>query len=408
VSGTTNILVVDDEVAMRLGLKEVLAKEGYKVELAQDGEEACARIDKGGLDAVVTDLRMPKRDGLEVLRHAKQKAPDLLVFVISAYGDVPTAVEAMKNGAADFIMKPFNIQDVRTRVRTQLLKRPPREDGKKDDKTPRVESRKPLPAASREEVAAVKKDFPEVVGESPLLVPILKMVKKIAPTDSTVLITGETGTGKEVIARALHRLSKRASGPFIATTLGSVPATLIESELFGHAKGAFTGAVKDRDGLFESANKGTLFLDEVGDVDLPLQPKLLRAIQEREVVRIGEAKTRKVDVRLVAATWQDLQGLVKARRYREDLYFRLNVVNVPLPPLRERLDDLPLLLDHFLQAEGKKIGRNVRATPAAIDRLREHRWPGNIRELFHVAQKLAILASSDDLTADDAQSAIAP
>ncbi len=381
---------------MRLGLKEVLGKEGYKVELAQDGEEACARIDKGGLDAVVTDLRMPKRDGLEVLRHAKQKAPDLLVFVISAYGDVPTAVEAMKNGAADFIMKPFNIQDVRTRVRAQLLKRPPKE-----------EARKPLPTASREEVAAVKKDFPEVVGESPLLVPLLKLVKKIAPTDSTVLITGETGTGKEVIARALHRLSKRASGPFLATTLGSVPATLIESELFGHTKGAFTGAMKERLGLFESANKGTLFLDEVGDVDLPLQPKLLRAIQEREVVRIGEAQPRKVDVRLVAATWQDMEALVKAKKFREDLYYRLNVVQIKLPPLRERLDDLPLLLDHFLSVQGKKIGRLVRATPAAIERLREHRWPGNIRELSHVAEKLVIYATSDEVTADDAQTAIA-
>ena len=381
---------------MRLGLKEVLGKEGYKVELAQDGEEACARIDKGGLDAVVTDLRMPKRDGLEVLRHAKQKAPDLLVFVISAYGDVPTAVEAMKNGAADFIMKPFNIQDVRTRVRAQLLKRPPKE-----------EARKPLPTASREEVAAVKKDFPEVVGESPLLVPLLKLVKKIAPTDSTVLITGETGTGKEVIARALHRLSKRASGPFLATTLGSVPATLIESELFGHTKGAFTGAMKERLGLFESANKGTLFLDEVGDVDLPLQPKLLRAIQEREVVRIGEAQPRKVDVRLVAATWQDMEALVKAKKFREDLYYRLNVVQIKLPPLRERLDDLPLLLDHFLSVQGKKIGRLVRATPAAIERLREHRWPGNVRELSHVAEKLVIYATSDEVTADEAQTAIA-
>lgn len=393
------ILVVDDEAAMRLGLKEVLAKEGYKVELAQDGEEACARIDKGGLDAVVTDLRMPKRDGLEVLRHAKERAPGLLVFVISAYGDVPTAVEAMKGGAADFIMKPFKIDDVRTRIRAQLLKRP----------APRgVEgARKPLSPVSREEVAAVKKDFPEIVGESPLLVPLLKLVKKIAPTDSTVLITGETGTGKEVFARALHRLSKRASGPFLATTLGSIPETLIESELFGHAKGAFTGAQKAKEGLFEAANKGTFFLDEVGDIPLTLQPKLLRAIQEREVVRLGEAQPRKVDVRLVAATWHDLPALVQAKKFREDLFFRLNVVLIKLPPLRERLDDLPLLLDHFLSVHGKKLGRVVRATPAAIERLREHRWPGNVRELGHVAEKLAIYASSEELTADDAQTAMA-
>jgi len=389
------ILVVDDEAAMRLGLKEILTKEGYKVELAQDGEEACARIDRGGLDAVVTDLRMPKRDGLEVLRHAKQKAPDLLVFVISAYGDVPTAVEAMKSGAADFITKPFKIENVRTQIRTQLLKREVRE-----------EARKPLPAASREEVASVKKDFPEIVGESPLLVPVLKLAKKIAPTDSTVLITGETGTGKEIFARAIHRLSKRASGPFLATTC-AMPETLFESELFGHVKGAFTGAVKSKDGLFEAANKGTFFLDEVGDIPLTLQPKLLRAIQEREVVRIGESQPRKIDVRLVAATWHDLQALIQAKKFREDLFFRLNVVQIKLPPLRERLDDLPLLLDHFLSVMGTKVGRVVKATPAAIERLREHRWPGNVRELFHVAEKLAIYASSDELTADDAQTAIA-
>jgi DNA-binding NtrC family response regulator len=395
VSDPASILVVDDEAAMRLGLKEVLAKEGYKVELAQDGEEACSRVDKGGLDAVVTDLRMPKKDGLEVLKYAKAKNGELLVFVISAYGDIPTAVEAMKLGAADFIMKPFKIDDVRTRIRTQLLKRQVKQ-----------EERKPLPPASREEVAAVKKDFPEIVGESPQLVPLFKLVKKIAPTDSTVLVTGETGTGKEVFARAIHRLSKRASGPFLATTLGGIPETLYESELFGHAKGAFTGAQKAKEGLFEAANKGTMFLDEVGDIPYPLQPKLLRAIQEREVVRIGESQQRKVDVRLVAATWRDLPAEVQARRFREDLYFRLNVVQVKLPPLRERLDDLPLLLDHFLSVHGKKLGRVVRSTPAAIERLREHRWPGNVRELGHVAEKLAIYASSDEVSPDDVQSAI--
>jgi DNA-binding NtrC family response regulator len=395
VSESASILVVDDEAAMRLGLKEVLSKEGYKVELAQDGEEACARIDRGGLDAVVTDLRMPKKDGMEVLKHAKAKNPELLVFVISAYGDVPTAVEAMKYGAADFIMKPFKIDDVRTRIRTQLLKRAVKE-----------ETRKPLSAISREEVEAVKKDFPEIVGESPIWVPILKLVKKIAPTDSTVLIAGETGTGKEGIARAIHRLSKRASGTFMATTLGGIPETLYESELFGHAKGAFTGAQKEKEGFFEAANKGTFFLDEVGDIPYSLQSKLLRAIQEREVVRLGEAKPRKVDVRLVAATWRDLPTEVKAKRFREDLYFRLNVVNIKLPPLRERLDDLPLLLDHFLSVHGQKVGRSIRSTPAAIARLREHLWPGNIRELGHVAEKLAIYATAEELSADDVETAI--
>jgi DNA-binding NtrC family response regulator len=397
-NASTNILVVDDEAAMRLGLKEVLSKEGYKVEIAQDGEEACLRIDKGGLDAVVTDLRMPKKDGFEVLRHAKQKNPDMLVFVISAYGDVPTAVEAMKAGASDFIMKPFKIDQVRSQIRTQLLKR----EAKKED------ARKPLPTATREEVAAIKKDFPEVIGESALLLPIFKLVKKIAPTDSNVLILGETGTGKEVFARAIHRLSKRGAGPFIPTTIGSIPDTLLESELFGYARGAFTGANKDKEGLFEAANKGTFFLDEVGDIPLNMQPKLLRAIQEREVTRLGEAKPRKIDVRLIAATWHDMKALVQAKRFREDLYFRLDVCTIKLPSLRERLDDLPLLLDHFLSAHARKVGRVVRPTPAAIERLREHPWKGNVRELGNVAEKLAIYASSEELTADDVSSAIAP
>ena len=391
-----SILVVDDEAAMRLGIKEVLSKEGYKVEVAQDGEEACARIDKGGLDVVVTDLRMPKKDDMGVLAHARTKDPGLLVFVISAFGDVPTAVEAMKNGAADFIMKPFKIDDVRTRVRTQLLKRGPKEDAAKAK----------APALGADEVAAVKKDFPEIVGEAPALISCLKLLRKIAPTDSTVLVTGETGTGKELIARALHRLSKRVSGPFLAATLGSVPATLFESEVFGYAKGAFTGANKAKEGYFEAANKGTLFLDEVGDVPMPSQVKLLRAIQEREVVRLGEAAPRKVDVRLVAATWRELQGEIKEKRFREDLYFRLNVVSIKLPPLRERLDDLPLLVESLLAVQSKKIGRAVRSTPAALERLREHRWPGNVRELGHVVEKLVIYSSGEELTADDVQAAL--
>jgi DNA-binding NtrC family response regulator len=396
VEPNASILVVDDEAAMRLGLKEVLSKEGYRVEVAADGDEGCARIDKGGLDAVVTDLRMPKRDGLQVLAHARERDPRLLVFVISAYGDVPTAVEAMKAGAADFIMKPFKIDDVRTRIRTQLLKRLPLEETKK------------APAnLTQEEIAAVRKDFPEIVGKSLALVPMLKLLRKIAPTDSTVLIQGETGTGKELVARALHRLSKRKDGPFLPTTLGGIPETLYESELFGHAKGAFTGAHKAKEGFFEAANKGTLFLDEVGDVPLPLQAKLLRAIQEREVVRLGEAQPRKCDVRIVAATWRDLRAEVDAKRFREDLFFRLNVVTLKLPPLRDRLDDLPLLLDHFLSVHGKKLGRTLRAGAPVLEQLRAHRWPGNIRELGHVVEKLAIYAAAEEITSEDVATALA-
>jgi DNA-binding NtrC family response regulator len=385
------ILVVDDEAAMRLGLKEVLSKEGYEVEVAADGDEAVARLDKGGLDVVVTDLRMPKRDGLAVLAHARSKDASLLVYMITAYGDVPTAVEAMKAGATDFIMKPFKIDDVRTRIRTGLVKKGLKAEG---------------PKLTPEQAKELRDLFPEIVGESNALLETLRVIRKIAPTDATVLVRGETGTGKELVARALHRLSKRKEGPFVATT-GAIPEGLWESELFGHAKGAFTGAVKAKDGYFEAASKGTFFLDEVGDIPPGMQVKLLRAIQEKEVVRLGEAMPRKCDVRLVAATNRDLEAMIKEKAFREDLFFRLNVVSVKLPPLRERIDDVAPLAVRFLETSGKKIGRTVALGPGAVDRLKAHRWPGNIRELFQACERLAILAPKDEVGPDDVAAALA-
>jgi DNA-binding NtrC family response regulator len=383
------VLVVDDESAMRMGLKEVLGKE-YDVETGEDGEQAVRRIDQGGLDVVVTDLRMPGKDGMEVLKHAKAKQPELLVYMISAHGDIPTAVEAIKLGAADFIQKPFRIDEVRARIRAGLDKRD-------------------LARGPKGDVAEGKIDetlwlsFPEIVGKSPALARVLHTVKKVAASPLPVLVLGETGTGKEAIARALHRLSGR-KGPFVATT-GQIPATLIESELFGHAKGSFTGAVKDKAGYFEAAQGGTIFLDEMGDVPMPVQVKLLRVIQEREIVRIGESKPRKIDARLVAATNKDLPKAVKQGAFREDLLYRLNVLTLVLPPLRERKGDIALLARFFLDREGKSAGRTLTLADAAAKRLEAHRWPGNVRELEHVCQNLAVMA--EDAIADhDVRSAI--
>jgi DNA-binding NtrC family response regulator len=386
------ILVIDDEAAMRLGLKEVLGRAGYEVELASDGEEGIARIDKGGLDVVITDLRMPGKDGMQVLRHAAQNDPNLLVYMISAHGDVPTAVEAMKNGAVDFIQKPFKIDEVRARVRAGLDKRELKRKYPKGD----------LAAGDFDE--SLWDDFPEILGRSPKLGRVLHTVKKVAASPLPILVLGETGTGKELIARSIHRLSGRP-GPCVATT-GHLPEALVESELFGHMKGSFTGAVSDKPGYFEAAGKGTFFLDEVGDLPLPVQVKLLRVVQEREVVRIGEAKPRKVEARLVAATNRNLVEEVAAKRFREDLLYRLNVITVVLPPLRERGDDVDLLANFFLKKASKESGRNLTLTPAAKEAIRGHRWPGNVRELQHACESLAYLAEDDAISAGDIQAAV--
>lgn len=388
----TRILVVDDEASMRVGLEKVLGRAGYEVETAEDGQAGIARIDQGGLDVVITDLRMPGADGMQVLSHCQSRHPDLLVYMISAHGDVPTAVEAMKLGAADFIQKPFKIQDVRARVKAGLDKRE-------------------LAARPRGDVAAGEVDdsvwdeFPEIVGRSQAMARVLHTIKKVAPSPLPILVLGETGTGKEAVSKSVHRLSGR-SGPCLAAT-GQIPSGLIESELFGHVKGAFTGAVSDKTGYFESASGGTFFLDEVGDLPMQVQVKLLRVIQEREVVRVGEAKPRKIDTRLVAATNKDLDHAVKNKSFREDLLYRLNVITVVLPPLRERGDDVLILAEHFLKAASEEAGRELSLSEGAKAALRKHAWPGNIRELKHACEGLAYLAADDELTAEDIEGAVA-
>ena len=396
-SERARFLVVDDEAAMRMGLKEVLGRADYQVETADDGEQAIARIDRGGLDVVITDLRMPGKDGMAVLQHVRKAAPETLVFMISAHGDIETAVAAMKLGAQDFIQKPFKIDDVRARVRAGLDKR---------------ELARPAAASAgpKGDVAhgaldpRLWEEFPEIVGRSEKLLQVLHTVKKVAPSPLPVLIRGETGTGKELIAKALHRLSGR-KGPSLATT-GQIPQGLIEAELFGHAKGAFTGADKERVGYFEAAKGGTFFLDELGDLPMSVQVKLLRVIQEKEVVRVGEANPRKIDCRLVAATWHDLEAAVAERRFREDLLYRLNVITIRLPPLRERLEDLPLLAEAFLRQSAAESGRALRFTPAAMERLSAHAWKGNVRELQHVIQGLGVLAASEEIGPQDVEMAL--
>jgi len=373
---SVKILVVDDEPAMRLGLQQVLKKEGYEVEVASDGEQALARMSAQAFAAVVTDLRMPKRDGMAVLAHAKTLNPEPLVFMITAYGDVPTAVQAMQGGATDFILKPFKIDDVRTRVKTALLAAEPR-----------------APASEAAEVG-VEAEFPGIITRSPKVREVLQTIKKIANTNCTVLVLGETGTGKEAVSRAIHTKSHRAEGPFIATS-GTIPVTLLESELFGHKKGAFTDAREDKVGYFEAADGGTFFLDEVGDLPMSMQVKLLRVIQEGEINRVGDPIVRKVSVRLVAATNKNLREEIAAKRFREDLFYRLNVISLTLPPLRERGDDIPLLARYFLAVEGPKLGRSLELGDDAAALLMAQPWPGNIRQLKHCVQRIAIYAEDD-------------
>lgn len=382
---TARILVVDDELAMRMGLQQVLKKEGYKVEMAGDGQAALDRMSDEDFDAIVTDLRMPRADGFAVLNHALSLNPIPIVIMISAYGDVPTAVKAMQAGATDFILKPFKIADVRTRVKTALIKRGLDEES---GEAPRAK-KDSEPSEPKEDDSAIFAEFPEIVTQCPAMARVLKTVKKIAQTDCSVLVTGETGTGKELIAQSLHRLSKRSEGPLIATA--TMTESIVESELFGHRKGAFTGAHSDKAGFFEAADKGTLFLDEIGDLPLSIQVKLLRVIQEGEIVRVGESLPRKVSVRLVAATWRDLRQLIQEKRFREDLYFRLNVITIRLPPLRERSGDLPLLLDRFLAEEAGKLGMPTpEISDSGLAALEKLPWDGNIRQLKSVCTRLAI------------------
>jgi DNA-binding NtrC family response regulator len=375
------ILLVEDRDSLRAVLRQTLEGEGYEVEEAADGKRAIAALSSSRYLAVVTDLKLPGADGHAVLAAAREADPDLPVVVMTAYGTVEDAVGAMKQGAFDFLSKPVDPDHL-----VLLLKRA-------------VERRQLL-----DENLLLKKEFaerlgfPSIIGESSALVDVIRRIRKAAPADATVLLEGESGTGKELFARAIHHLSPRKDAPFVAINCAAIPETLLESELFGHEKGAFTGASSARPGRFELADRGTLFLDEIGELGPGVQAKLLRVLQERKFERVGGNRTIAVNVRIVAATNRDLKVEVGARRFRDDLYFRLAVVTVTIPPLRDRRSDIPLLARHFLEKYRREVGRDrLEFSAEALDALRAHRWPGNVRELENLVERIAILAEGDRL-----------
>ncbi|MCB9536425.1 MAG: sigma-54-dependent Fis family transcriptional regulator [Myxococcales bacterium] len=378
------ILVADDESNLRKVLGALLRRQGYRVDTVADGAEALARLDEADYAAVISDLRMPGVDGMALLRRVGERLPDLPVIIITAHGTVDTAVEALKAGAFDFITKPFDQAELAKVVEKAVA-------------THRLNRTESHP----HEVEPAKGRF-GLIGTSAAMQRVFGIVDKVARTPSTVLITGESGTGKELIAKALHEHSPRADEPFIKVNCAAIPATLIESELFGYEKGAFTGAVTNKPGRFELADGGTLFLDEIGEVSTETQVKLLRAIQESEFERVGGITTRRVDVRLVTATNRDLQAEVAGGAFREDLYYRLNVVPIKLPPLRERADDVPLLVEHMLDKYNARLERDVqRVDDAAMQVLLRYAWPGNIRELENVIERTLLFCDGQTVTAED-------
>ena len=372
------ILIVDDERSMRDVLSIMLRRAGYGVMVASDGEEAIAHIDKELFDLVITDLKMPKAGGLDVLRAVKESAPESVVLIITAFASTESAVEAMKLGAYDYLTKPFQVDEVQLIVRNALEKR-------------RLTTENML---LKREVA--RPSPTQIIGESEAMRKVFEMVRKVADTKSNVLISGESGTGKELIARAIHNNSGRSRLPFVTVNCSALPEPLLESELFGHMKGAFTGAVSNKAGLFEVANGGSIFLDEIGETTPAMQVKLLRVIQEREFRRVGGTRDMKVDVRVIAATNKDLEKAIADGSFREDLYYRLHVAVIRLPPLRERGRDALLLARHFLSRYAREYGRgDLQFAPEALTALSAHGWPGNVRELQNAVAQAAALAEAN-------------
>jgi DNA-binding NtrC family response regulator len=374
------ILVVDDELNIRRVLERAFAKEGYQVYTAEGGHQALRLLAETPCDLMLTDVVMPDMTGLELLKRARQQHPNLQVVLMTAYGTIQTAVEAMRAGAYDFLTKPLDMEVLRKVVRSAL----------------REATHAPKTAARK---AAVKRKRTAFIGESPAIRKVLQTVERVADTRTTVLITGESGTGKELIARMLHERSSRADKPFVALSCAAIPETLLEVELFGAVKGAYTGADADRVGKFEAADGGTLFLDEIGDIPPLIQVKLLRVLQEREIERLGSNTPIPIDVRLVTATNRDLEAAVESGAFRSDLYYRLQVVHIHLPPLRERREDIPLLADYFLRKFAEENGRALRQiSPEAMRLLQNAWWKGNVRELENVIESAVVLAPPDAQT----------
>lgn len=379
------ILVVDDEQSLREVLSIMLKRAGYAVTIAMDGEDAVELLQKEIFDLVITDLRMPKVDGMEVLKAVKSASPETVVLIITAFASADSAVEAMKQGAYDYLTKPFQVDEVQLIIRNALEKR-------------RLTTENML---LKREMAS-QSSFAQLVGQSEAIQRVFEVVRKVADSKSNVLICGESGTGKELVARAIHYNSARSALPFVAVNCSAVPETLLESELFGHMKGSFTGAIANKAGLFEIANGGTIFLDEIGDTTPTIQVKLLRVIQEREFRRVGGSQDIKVDVRIVAATNKDLEKAVADGSFREDLYYRLDVIPIRLPPLRMRTGDIPLLVNHFLERFAKESGKPKPVFSSdAMHVLLEHEWRGNVRELENLIERVVAFSVDGTVTEAD-------
>jgi two-component system response regulator PilR (NtrC family) len=376
------ILVVDDEQSLRDVLSIMLKRAGYAVTSAMDGEEAIEFLNKEIFDLVITDLRMPKLDGMEVLKAVKSASPETVVLIITAFATADSAVEAMKQGAYDYLTKPFQVDEVQLIIRNALEKR-------------RLTTENML---LKREMAS-QSSFAQLIGQSEAMQKVFDVVRKVADSKSNVLICGESGTGKELVARAIHYNSARSVLPFVAVNCSAVPETLLESELFGHMKGSFTGAISNKAGLFEIADGGTIFLDEIGDTTPTIQVKLLRVIQEREFRRVGGNQDVKVDVRIVAATNKDLEQAVAEGSFREDLYYRLDVIPIRLPPLRMRTSDIPLLVNHFLERFSKESGKAKPViSPEAMHILLGHEWRGNVRELENLIERVVAFSMGGPVT----------
>ena len=376
------ILVADDEQSMREFLDIMLKKEGYKVSLASNGEEVAKLVDNDLFDLVLLDIRMPKLDGISALKKIKSNAPETIVIMITAYASADTAIKAMKEGAYDYITKPFKVEEIKLIIKNALEKKNLQKEN-----------------ILLKQVVRDRFHFGNIIGQSPKMVTLYDLLEKVSPTKTNILITGESGTGKELVAKAIHYNSPRKEKPFVTLNCGAIPESLIESELFGHMKGAFTDAIATKKGLFEVADEGTIFLDEISELPLLMQVKLLRVLQDREFKRVGGTEDIRVDVRIIAATNKDLEEAVKEKRFREDLFYRLNVIQIKLPPLRDRKEDIQPLANHFLKKYSQELSKAIsKISPEALQILLNYEYPGNVRELQNIIERAVALEGSEELT----------
>jgi len=382
------ILVADDEQSMREFLDIMLKKEGYKVSLASNGEEVVRLVDDDLFDLILLDIRMPKLDGISALKKIKANAPETIVIMITAYASADTAIKAMKEGAYDYITKPFKVDEIKLIIKNALEKKNLQKEN-----------------TLLKQVVRDRYHFGNIIGQSPKMTALYDLLEKVSPTKTNILVAGESGTGKELVAKAIHYNSPRKEKPFVTLNCGAIPESLIESELFGHMKGAFTDAIATKKGLFEVADEGTIFLDEISELPLLMQVKLLRVLQDKEFKRVGGTEDIRVDVRIISATNKDLEEAVKEKRFREDLFYRLNVIQIKLPPLRDRKEDIQILANHFLKKYSEELTKSIlRISPEAHQILLNYDYPGNVRELQNIIERAVALESSQELSLNNLSS----